>query len=326
MRNIIKSILLALILALFFSGCTGTSLYSTKATTAPEETSAGTSAASQESTARQEGTNAEIRLSGLLKAHFIDVGQADCIYIELPNEENMLIDAGNNGDKNTILGYLDSNGVKKLDYVVGTHPHEDHIGSMDTVINNYDIGKIYMPKVSANTKTFEDVLTAIQNKGLKVIAPESGSYLIDLRNRIDSSTVKDELVVQFIAPNSSSYKDVNNYSIVVKITFRNTSMLFMGDAEDVSEAEIISVGYDVRSDLIKIGHHGSASSTTAGFLEDVQPQYAVISVGKGNDYGHPAQSTLDKLNAAGVKVFRTDELGTITATSDGEAITMDKAK
>lgn len=324
MRYFRKSVLPVLILVLLLCGCAGANLYSAKTATEPAGTSAGSAATTQESSAGQGGASAEIKPDGLLKAHFIDVGQADCIYIELPNSENMLIDAGNNGDRDTILDYLDSQGVKKLDHVIGTHPHEDHIGSLDAVINNYDIGKIYMPQVSSNTKTFEDVLTAIQNKGLRVTAPAGGAYLIGLGNRTDGNTVKDELAVRFLAPNGKGYKDMNNYSIVVKIIFRNTSMLFTGDAEDVSEAEMISAGYDVRSNLIKIGHHGSASSTTDSFLEDVQPQYAVISVGRDNHYGHPAQSTLDKLNAAGVRIFRTDELGTITAASDGETITFDK--
>lgn len=341
MKNIIRLITIFFIITLFLTGCYGSGAERNTANILPE-TSVPLAAAEdtgsaiadpepdsstivQENTAGTRQVNAAATLEGVLKLHFLDVGQADCIFIELPNNENMLIDAGNNGDKDAILGYLNAKGVKKLDYVIGTHPHEDHIGSLDAVINNYDIGSIFMPKVSSNTNTFEDVLTAIQSKGLKVRAPESGSYIINLKNQIDKSTIRDELVIQFLAPNGTGYDDVNNYSLVVKITFRNTSFLMMGDAEDISEKEILSAGYDIKANLVKIGHHGSENSTTTGFLADVQPQYAVISVGKGNDYGHPAQSTIDRLKAAGVKILRTDESGTITAASDGNTITISKS-
>lgn len=339
-----KTFLIIILTAMLLTSCASTNTEQNSDNTASISTSAviestntstdkavenTTTAASDNPTTTEANTdtqqaNTPVKLDGVLKAHFLDVGQADCIYIELPNNEKMLIDAGNNGDRDTILNYLNSQGVNKLDYVIGTHPHEDHIGSLDAVINYYNIGSIYMPKASSNTKTFEDVLTAIQAKDLKVKAPESGSYIINLRNQIDKNTVKDELVVQVLAPNSNSYEDLNNYSIVVKITFRNTSMLFMGDAEDLSESEIISAGYDVRANLLKVGHHGSAYSTTENFIKDVQPKYAIISVGKGNSYEHPAQSTIDRLNNAGILIYRTDEVGTIIATSDGETITIDK--
>ena len=181
---------------------------------------------------KEEPTAGELELAPInyqeLKVHIIDVGQADCIFIQAP-KKNMLIDAGNDADSNLIISYLKNLGISKIDIVVGTHPHEDHIGSLDSVINTFDIGKIYMPKVSHNTKTFEDVLTAIKNKGLKVTTAIAGVSL-DLGKG---------LTAKMLAPNSSKYNDLNDYSAVIKLTFGNTSFLFTGDAETVSEQKCL---------------------------------------------------------------------------------------
>jgi len=245
-----------------------------------------------------------------LKVHFIDVGQADCILIQAPTGENMLIDAGNNADADTIISYLDDQRVRKIDVLVGTHPHEDHIGSLDTVIDTYDIGKIYMPKVTNSTKTFEDVLAAIQNKGLKITTAVGGTNI----------SFSPDTKVELLAPNSSEYDELNNYSAVIKLTYREISFLFTGDAEDISENEMMAKGYDLKADILKVGHHGSNSSTTEEFLEAVGPTYAVISVGKGNDYGHPHKEVLTRLSEAGIKIYRTDESGTVVFSTDGANI------
>lgn len=247
--------------------------------------------------------------SSKLKVHFIDVGQADSILIQ-DGSVNMLIDAGNNEDEKTIIDYLKKQGVKKLDYVIATHPHEDHIGSMDAVIKTFEIGKIYAPKVSTTTKTFENMLTAIKNKKLKITEPKAGDTF---KLSTASCTI--------LGPISSKYEDLNDYSIVLKMTFGNNTFLFMGDAESVSEKEILEKKYDVKADVLKVGHHGSDSSTSTDFLNKVNPKHAVISVGKGNDYGHPTQATMDKLKNKKIPVYRTDENKTIVATSDGKNIT-----
>ncbi|MEQ8235176.1 MAG: MBL fold metallo-hydrolase [Syntrophomonadaceae bacterium] len=256
----------------------------------------------------ENATDKDLTVDGQLKVHYLDVGQADSIIIQ-NGTHAMLIDAGNNDDASFVTGYIEQQGIKELEYVVGTHPHEDHIGGLDTVINSFPIGKIYIPKATNTTVTFQDVVVAIQNKGMKATSPVPG----------DSFTLGDANCT-ILAPNSSSYQDLNNYSIVIKLSFGNTSFLFNGDAEDIPEREIIAKGFDVSANVLKIGHHGSNSATSTTFLSKVNPQYAVISVGAGNSYGHPTQETLLKLQNSGIKVFRTDVNGTIIATSDGKTI------
>lgn len=248
-------------------------------------------------------------VDGNLKVHYIDVGQADSILIQ-QNGHNMLIDAGNNADSDLVVNYLKKQGVSNLDYVIGTHPHEDHIGGLDAVIKSFTIGKVYMPKATSTTQTYKDVVSAISSKKLKITTPTVGSHF----NLGDATAT-------ILAPNGSGYEDANNYSIAIKLTYGNNSFLFMGDAEDISENEILSNGQNIKADVLKVGHHGSSSSTTKTFLSKVAPKYAVISVGKDNSYGHPHKSTMDKLKASGIIVYRTDETGTIVATSDGSKIT-----
>jgi len=246
--------------------------------------------------------------NGKLNVHFIDVGQADSILIQQGNQ-SMLVDAGNNADNTLVKNYVSAQGITHLDYVVGTHPHEDHIGGLDYIINSFSIGKIYMPKAPSTTKTYEDVLTAISNKGMKISAPTPG----------DSFKVGDATVT-ILAPNSSSYDDLNNYSIVLRVTYGNTSFMLDGDAESLSESQILNKGFNVKADVLKVGHHGSSSSTSLSFLNKVNPKYAIISVGAGNSYGHPTEQTISRLQGKGITIYRTDECGTIVATSDGSSI------
>jgi competence protein ComEC len=315
MKNTKKRIgiasLLSLMLLVTGVGCSDASkaVSNTVSTTkeSTKEASKNTEAAADGTTTKEtEKTNTA---AGQLKVHFIDVGQADSILIQ-NGDKSMLIDAGNNPDGDDVVNYIKGLGIKKLDVVVGTHAHEDHIGGMDTVIKSFDIGQIIMPKAGNITKTFEDVLTAISDKGLKITSPVPGTEI-----KLNSATVK------IVAPKGSDYKDLNDSSVAIKLSFGQNSFMLMGDAEAVSEKEILAKGFDIKADLLKIGHHGSSSSTTQEFLNAVNPKYAVISVAKGNDYEHPHKPTMDKLKAKGIKVYRTDELGTIVATSDGKSIT-----
>lgn len=236
-----------------------------------------------------------------LKIYFIDVGQADSILV-IDNDKTMLIDAGTNDQGKNVIEFLKNKGVNKIDYLVGTHPHEDHIGGLDDVINNFEIGTIYMPKVQTNTKTFESVLDAISNKGLKVTTPNvNDKFKLNKAECEIMSTINDE-------------DNLNLSSVVIRMTYINQSYLFMGDAEKENE----EARQWPQTNVLKVGHHGSDTSTTKQFLSQVKPNIAVISVGKDNSYGHPKQITLDKLANVNAKVYRTDTSGTILITSNGE--------
>lgn len=249
--------------------------------------------------------------NNILKIHVIDVGQADSIFIELPTKESMLIDAGNNSDDDLVVDYIKSLSYDKIDYVIGTHPHEDHIGGLDTVINTFEIGKVYLPKAQNNTKTFEDVILSIKNKNLKINTAVAGVNIIN----------GDDLKVNIISPQNKTYEDFNHYSAVIKLEYGNNSFVLMGDAEKINEEEIT---WNVDVDVIKIGHHGSNTSSSEEFIKKVSPKYAIISVGKDNEYGHPHEETLNLLKKIDADVYRTDEFGTITILSDGKNIEVEK--
>lgn len=246
-----------------------------------------------------------------LKVHYIDVGQGDSEFLELPNGQTMLIDAGNPENGSDIVSYIKGLGHSKIDYLIATHPHSDHIGGMTTVVNSLDIGKIYMPKVAQTTKVYENLLTSISSKGLKVNTAKSGINLLKAG----------KINIDMIAPCASSYQDLNQYSAVIMITYGDNRFLFMGDAGNVSEAQITA---NVKADVIKVGHHGSNTASSESFLKKVSPKYAVIEVGKGNSYGHPTSATLTKLQNIGAQIYRTDKDGTIVFTSDGKGITINK--
>lgn len=311
-----------LLICVFMTGCSSSpaseqpSHSQTSETTTPnDQDAAKPNTTLEEPNLDNNSSSAQAIVPGQLKVHFIDVGQADAILIQLPNKQNMLIDAGNNADADFVENYIKKAGIKKIDFLVGTHPHEDHIGGLDAVIRNFDIGKVILPDKAHTSQTFRDVLLAIKNKGLKITKATAGKTLLD----------ENGLTIKILAPAGTGYEDMNNYSAVIKLTFGNTSFLFQGDAEDVSEGQILAGGANVKADVLKVGHHGSNSSTTRSFLSKVDPDYAVISVGNDNDYGHPTKSTLGKLEAAKVKTYRTDLDGTLIFISDGSKITVKKS-
>ncbi|MEG1482063.1 ComEC/Rec2 family competence protein [Clostridium sp.] len=244
--------------------------------------------------------------------HYINVGQGDAELIQV-NGLNMLIDAGPGSNEKDLISYLDKLKIKKLDYVIATHPHEDHIGNMDDVINTYEIGKFYAPKVEHTTKAFEKMVTALKKKDLKINVIKEGTDTIDLGENTKVSVFSPKA-------NFNDKKDLNNYSPIIKIQYGNNSFLFTGDAEKLEENYVLDKGYDVTADVLKLGHHGSTTSTSENFLKKVNPSIGIISCGIDNDYGHPHKETLKKLEKYKVKIYRTDKDGTITLSSDGKNI------
>lgn len=242
--------------------------------------------------------------------HYIDVGQGDCILVQV-NNKNLLIDSGPKSDRRKLFNYLSGLDLNKLDYVIATHPHEDHIGNMDDIIKTYSIGTFYAPKVESTTKSFEDMVDALKDKNLKVHVLKNNSTSIDLGENTK---------VNVFSPNKDFYDNLNNYSPVIKIQYGNTSFLFTGDAEKEVEKEILNNNEDISADVLKVGHHGSSTSTSKDFLKKVNPSIAVISVGKDNIYNHPDAITTKLLYDSNIKTYRTDKDGTIVICSDGSNI------
>ena len=255
------------------------------------------------------GTTSQETTGDGIKIHFIDVDQGDSILIQ-SGEETLLIDAGENNMGDRVVSYLNSLGITTLNYVIGTHPHSDHIGGLDVVINEFQVEKVILPAVGHSTKTYEDVLTAISNQGLKITKPVVGTEY-----NVGDATF------QIIAPNSEEYNDLNDYSVGIRLVYGNTSYVFAGDADAISEEEMCNNGLDISADVLKLNHHGSSYSNNKNFIDAVSPTYAVISVGAENSYGHPHKEVLEDMQQRGIEVYRTDYLGTIVITSDGNDIT-----
>lgn len=241
-----------------------------------------------------------------LKVHFLDVGQADSILVETVNNKTMLIDAGET-KKGAVIGALNKYNIDKIDVLVATHPHSDHISEMADVIEGFEIGTVYMPKVIHTSKSFENMVNSIHEKGIKVCEARAG----------ESFTLDDNVICDIVSPCSENYEGLNNWSAVIRLTYGESSFLFTGDAEELAEKEILKSGADISADVIKVGHHGSSTSSCEEFIERVSPKYAVISVGEDNDYGHPHEEVLKLFSDKNISVYRTDKSGTITAFSDG---------
>ena len=279
---------------------------------AADESSSAISSSAPESSAPVSAAPAAAPTSGTkLKVHYIDVGQGDSEFIELPNGKTILIDAGNPENGQQIISYIKGLKHDKIDYLVATHPHADHIGGMAAVINSFNIGSFYAPKVTTTTQTYKSLISALQSKKLGIHVAKAGTNMFKAGN----------LSADIIAPVSISGDDLNQYSAVIMLTYGDNRFLFTGDAGEPSESQITA---DVKADVLKVGHHGSSTSTSQAFLNKVKPKYAVIEVGTGNSYGHPTAATLSKLQAIGATIYRTDKDGTIIFTSDSHTITVDK--
>jgi competence protein ComEC len=287
----------------------------TSSVSAQSSSSALASSTSTSSISSTSSTSSQ-KYGAKLKVHYIDVGQGDSEFIELPNGQCMLIDAGVPDQGSTVVNYIKKLGHNKIDYLIATHPHNDHIGGMTDVINNFSIGNFYMPHTSSSdtptTKVYEKLLSALSSKNISVHTAKAGVSIIKYGN----------LSANLIAPCGTNYGDLNQYSAVMMLQYGNNKFLFMGDAGNVSEDQITA---DIKADVLKVGHHGSKTATSQSFLNKVKPKYAVIEVGSGNSYGHPTAQTLNRLQAIETTIYRTDECGTIIFTSDGNVITINKS-
>lgn len=249
------------------------------------------------------------RLEDDLYVHFIDVGQGDCVYITAGGQ-NMLIDCGEASESDKVISYLSKQGVKRLDYVVATHPHSDHMGGMSEIILNYDIGEIIMPYLDdgdiPTTRYFENFLDACSTKGLYITDVQAGRKI-----------ALGEATAEIIAPLGSGYSNVNNYSVGIILKHGNNDFLFTGDAEALAEEEMLQSGKLENVRVYKAGHHGSSTSSSEDFMRIVSPDYAVIMCGAGNSYGHPHDEIVDRLSEYTKRIFRTDLDGSIVFESDG---------
>ena len=254
--------------------------------------------------------------SGNIEISYLDVGQGDAAYIRV-NEIDILIDAGPKSDADKLMKQLEEKNIDDFEIVIATHPHEDHIGGMTRVFERYDVESFYMPKVTNTTKTFENMMKAVSNEGLKAKTIKEGTSF-DLGEG-----------TKFIAysPMKDSYDDFNDYSPIMKLTYGNKSFIFTGDAEKAVEEEVVKkYSTELNADVIKFGHHGSSTSSTKDFIEAISPQYGIISCGVDNSYGHPHREIVDIINTMGIEAYRTDTQGQITITSDGNTINITTQK
>lgn len=260
------------------------------------------------------GKTDEIK-QGDVRIHCIDVGNADCTLIQSPNG-NVLIDAGENDDQSTILQYLRKLDVSRLDYVVATHPHADHIGSMSKVLESFEIGEFIMPempeKIMPTTEVYKKLLQTVSDKKINMKYAEAGRVI-----KLGDMTLK------LLTP-LDEYDDINNMSVVVKLTYKSVTALFTGDAEHEVEEDMLKQygASELKANILKVGHHGSYTSSSKAFIKAVGADYYYIPCGTGNSYGHPSKQTMSTLKQSGGIIFRADYDGTVVFLTDGEKVSV----
>lgn len=247
--------------------------------------------------------------SAALSVLFINVGQADSILVTMSTGQAMLIDAGESDSADAIYEELDQRNIGRIDILIATHPHADHIGGMSKIVERYDIGTVYMSDEKSDSATYQKLIDTIEFHDIPVIEASAGEQFA-----LGAATCT------IVSPNRENDFDANNESVVIFLDYLNTECLFTGDMEEKSEDEALAEGYFVDADILKVAHHGSSTGTSEAFLQAVSPQYAVISCGEDNSYGHPHQETLDLLDEYGLTLYRTDLVGDVLFTSDGRTI------
>jgi len=255
--------------------------------------------------------NDAIEAPGSMVVEFLDVGQADCALIYTDNAA-MLIDGGNNPDGELVARFIKEQGIDKLDYVIATHAHEDHIGGLDVVLDEIEVDHIMMPLLETTTKTYYDLLDAVEYSNAEVLMPEVGdTYELDCA------------LWQVVSCHAQDEDNLNESSIVIRLVHGDVSLLFTGDAEIVNELDMMVSDCELESDILKVGHHGSSTSSCEEFVAVVDPEVAVISCGKDNSYGHPHWETVETFENAGIEMRRTDLEGTIRVVSNSRNYTVD---
>lgn len=311
---------LAAVLVLQTSGQPESGEHVAQAATSPASEEAATQAgnAGGGQTGGRVGTaqaagNTGIAQAGTLTVTWLDVGQGDAAVIQCGGQ-SMLIDGGKPEKSSYIYAWLQQHGLSYLDVIVATHVDADHIGGLSGALNYASVGTAYCPETTGTTETFQSFVKYLAQRGKQITVPTAGETF-----------ALGGAQIQILGPLHRA-EDSNDNSIVLKVSFGATSFLFTGDAERAEEQDLLNAGVNLQSTVLKVGHHGSDTSTSYPFLRAVAPQYAVISVGAGNGYGHPTEAVLSRLRDAGVTTFRTDMQGEITAVSDGQTINFSTAK
>ena len=306
-----KKIFALLLALLLLTGCTSAAP-ATESTTVPTETVAPTTEATVPPTTEETEPPSLIDPDAkTFSAHFIDVGQADSMLLEC-NGVYMLIDGGYDTTGHVVVDYLQKQGVEELEMVVGTHPHGDHIGGLPEVLNNFPAKNVWSGPITYTNDYVRNFRTSVANQGLAIVTPKAGDTF-----------QLDEALITVLGPVKGRYEDVNDLSLVLMVEFGNTKFLFTGDMEQLAENDMLDYWgeeYDFSADVLKVGHHGSYSSTHYRFLRAVMPTYGVICVGGNNEYGHPHKDPISRLQEAEVQIYRTDKMYDIVCVSDGENI------
>lgn len=249
----------------------------------------------------------------IVEAHFIDVGNADATLLRFSDGKNILVDSGYFETRDVVLNYLRARGITRLDAVILTHAHADHCGAMPEIFENIEVGVFYMPatpeELIPSDTSYDILIETLDEKNIIPVDPDPGEVIVSGA----------DYYIEVLSDDNKTYEDLNDYSIILRVNAKNISILLMGDAETAAEENLLSSGYEIRSDILRVAHHGSGTSTSDALLNKVLPKTAIISCEKGNnEYGHPHQSTLDRLNEHGIKTYRTDQNGTVVIRTDGE--------